>query len=112
LLDYSKEIKDTFPSDYTPTVNGLSWIRLLNHARDFESIVFYTSSLEPKGYSELVDGVKNNKNRIEEFATNSIISLERLSAISDISLSEYKRESKKNPTEKFNAMSDIKVSEQ
>lgn len=98
--------------DYTPTVSGLSWIRLLNHARDFESIVFYTSSLEPKGYSELVDGVKNNKNRIEEFATNSIIPLERLSAISDISLSEYKRESKKNSTEKFNAMSDIKVSEQ
>lgn len=39
------------------------------------------------------------------------ISLERLSAISDISLSEYKMQSRKNSIEKFNTMSNIKVTD-
>lgn len=95
--------------EYTPSVSNLAYIRLINHAKDFDSIVFYTTSLSPKGYSELVENAKNNKNLIEDVAINSRISLERLSAISDISLSEYKRETKKNSTEKFNTMSDIKV---
>nr|DAH22908.1 MAG TPA: Ycf48-like protein [Caudoviricetes sp.] len=97
--------------EYTPTVSNLTYIRLVSHAKDFDSIVFYTTSLSPKGYSELVENAENNKKRIEEVVIDSRISLERLSAISDISLNEYETQSTKNSIEKFNAMSNVKVSD-
>lgn len=49
--------------EYTPTVSNLTYIRLVSHAKDFDSIVFYTTSLSPKGYSELVENTENNKKK-------------------------------------------------